>query len=125
MTENISFFLETPDDMFDLDAAMVFYRDMKVEIAAYEAQSKYLAKLDKRIKDYIKTYGQLPNVDKVETKIIQRKGSSFVDLVVLKGLAADIRHEGHPDIADRILDCIYEKGGVPAIKFIFDDLKVN
>ncbi len=125
MADNIAFFLETPDDAFDLDAAMAYFRDMKVELVAYEAQSKYLAKLEKRIKIYIKTYGQIPDVDKVETKIIQRKGSAFVDLVVLKGLAADIRREGHPKIADRILDCIYESKNAPAIKFIFDELRIN
>ena len=123
MTANIAYFLELEDEDFDLNEAMEYYRDMKVEIAPYEDRGKYLKKLDKRIKDYIKSHGQVPLVSNVRTDIIPRKPTKRVIVAKVEILAGKVLAMGHPDISQLILDLVEEKENTPAIKFIFEDLK--
>ena len=122
MTKNIAYFLELEDGEFDLDEAMEYYRDMKVESAPYEDHAKYLAKLDKRIKEYIKASGQVPQVSNVRTDIIPKKPTKKVDVVKTEILAGKVLAMGQLEISQMILDLIEEKPNRPAIKFVFEDL---
>lgn len=123
MKKNIAYYLELENGDFDLDEAMAFLRDMVVETAQYEDLIKYRRKLEKKIKDFMKETGQTPVVDRVQTQVIKKRPTQRVEIVLLKSLAADVRREGHPDIAERILGCIMEVEYRPSVKFTYEDLK--
>ena len=123
MKKTIAYFMELENGEFDLDEAVEFLRDMVVETAQYEDLIKFRKKLEKKIKDYMKATGQAPEVSRVQTQFITKRPTERVEIVLLKGLAADVRREGHEDIADRILNCIVEIQYRPSVKFVYEDLK--
>ena len=125
MKKNIAYFLELENGEFNLDEAVAFYRDMKVEIAHHETLLKFLGKLDKKIKDFIKETGQMPQVDNVRTQVIPKRPTQKAEIVLLKSLCGDLRREGHEDIANRIMGCIVEVPNKPAVKFTFADLALK
>lgn len=122
MPDNIAYFLELEDEDFDLNRAMKYYRDMKVELFAYEEQSKFFKKLETRIKNYIKASGQLPQVSKVRTDVIPKKDTKKVNVTKTEILAGKVLAMGHPEISQMILDLVESKPNRPAIKFVFEDL---
>ena len=122
MPSNIADFLELEDEDFDLDEAMEYMRDMRVETDPHAQLIKYLAKLDKKIKNYIRTYGQVPQVKNVRTDIIPKKNTKRVVVAKVEILAGKVLAMGQPEISKMILDLVEEKENTPEIKFIYEDL---
>jgi len=82
MTINTADYLELDDDEFDIDEATEHLRDMKQELAYHIEVGKVLTKLENRIKSYMKTYGEVPDVEGVKAAITQPKDR----LVVKNGM---------------------------------------
>lgn len=79
---NTADYLELDDDEFDINEATEHLRDMKQELAYHIEVGRVLTKLEVRIKNYMKTYGEVPDVKGVEAKITQPKDR----LVVKNGM---------------------------------------
>lgn len=122
MNKNIAYYLELENGEFELNEAVSFLRDMRVELAPHTALSKYLGKLELKIKNYMRETGQVPVVDKVKAQVILRKPTERIEVMAVKLLAQDLKLEGHEDIADRLLHLIVEKKNTPAVKFTYEDL---
>lgn len=122
MNKNIAYFLELENGEFELNEAVEFLRDMRVELAPHTALNKYLGKLETKIKDYMRDTGQVPVVDKVKAQVIPKKNTKRIEVFAVELLAQDLTLEGHGDIADRLLHLIVEKENTPAVKFTYEDL---
>lgn len=122
MDKNIAYFLELENGEFELNEAVEFLRDMRVELAPQAAIGKYLGKLEKKIKDYMRDTGQMPVVDKVKAQVVLKKNTKKIEVFAVELLAQDLTLEGHGDIADRLLHLIVEKENTPAVKFTYEDL---
>jgi hypothetical protein len=123
MAENIGYYLDLEDEDFDLDGATKLLRDMRVELAPYRDRDKYLAKLEKRIKGYIRDTGQAPQVKGLRMDIIPKRDSEFVTVKDTQLLAGALIAEGQKDIADRVMALVKTKPNTPAIKFIYEDIE--
>lgn len=62
ITRNLSYFLNADEDDFDVEEAIEFIRDMKIELAIYYARIEGLQKLEKKCKEYIRATGEIPDV---------------------------------------------------------------
>lgn len=60
---NLSYFLSADEDEFDVDEALAFLKEMKMELAMYYAMIEGLQKLEKKIKEAIRETGEIPDVE--------------------------------------------------------------
>lgn len=65
MNKSVSDFLNCSLDELDLEEALTFVRDNKIELAMYYARIEALQKLEKKIKDAIRATGEVPEVEGV------------------------------------------------------------
>lgn len=103
--------LSLDDDDFDINEAAELLRDLKVELAMELEISRSLTKLEKRIKDYMKAYGEIPDVDGVTAKITPKKPVLVIKRGQLKNLYAYLTGRGEIEA----LDYFEEKQYEPAI----------
>jgi len=68
MSKSISDYLNCPLDKLDLEEALEFVRDMKIELAMYYARIEALQKLEAKIKEGIRESGEIPEVKGVIIK---------------------------------------------------------
>lgn len=66
--KGLSYFLNADEDEFDVDEALVFLKDMKIELAIYYARIEALQKLEKKIKEAIRATGEIPEVEGIIVK---------------------------------------------------------
>jgi hypothetical protein len=68
ITRNLSYFLSADEDDFDVEEALAFLHDMKIELAIYYARIEGLQKLEKKCKEAIRATGEVPDVENVVVK---------------------------------------------------------
>lgn len=94
MSINTADYLELDDDEFDVNEATEHLRDVKQELAYQIEVAKTLTKLESRIKSYMKTYGEVPDVEGVKASITQPKDRLVVKNGVVPMLYAYLKGLG-------------------------------
>lgn len=111
VSNKISDTIELDDNEFDINEAVELLRDLKIELAMELEIGRSLTKLEKRIKDYMKLYGEIPDVDGVTAKITPKKPTLVIKRGQLTNLYAYL--SGRDDI--NALNYFEEKQYAPAI----------
>jgi len=111
---NTADYLELSDEEFDIDEATEHLRDVKLELAYTIEVNKVIGKLETRIKNYMKTYGVLPQVEGVKAAITQPKDRLVVKNGMVPMLYAYLQGTGMEQ--DRLDEYFEIKQSGPSIR---------
>lgn len=86
--KGINYYLSIDIDDLDINEALAFIKDMKIELAVYYARIEALQKLEKKVKEAIRESGEIPEVEGVIVKFGKPSKRKFAYLNKLVESAA-------------------------------------